>query len=494
MSLLAASLWTLGTLGNRFALWVTGNTVWRGWYPTDSIAAVSVVASLGLVYYIRKADRDPAFILDLGQVYMVLMCLALGLVIHWFPVWNHGPVMPMISWIGAVVLMSAAIVPNPPMKTLLAGLLAVSMNPLAMLIAKARGVWDFGPLRNVFIMHYPDYLMVGVAFLISRVVMRLGQKVTQAREMGSYRLLTLLGKGGMGEVWRARHQMLARDAAIKLIHPDMLSRTSENAVLLRRRFQQEAKTTASLRSPHTVELYDFGVTQDGVFYYVMELLEGIDLETLVKKYGPQPPERVVSILCQVCRSLADAHRHGLIHRDIKPTNIFLCRLGNEYDFVKVLDFGLVKVLDEAETQLTAQGTTTGTPAYMAPEIALGNSYVDGRTDIYSLGCVAYWLLTGSLVFEENGATAMILAHVQKTPTPPSTKSELKVPTSLDRAIMMCLAKEPTQRPVDAEALARILQNNDETDPWTREDARRWWLTNVPEDVMEATHISRRSND
>jgi serine/threonine-protein kinase len=491
MSLLAASLWTLGTLGNRVALWVLGNTLWSGWYPTDSIAAVSVVASLGLVYYIRKADRDPAFILDLGQVYMVLMCLALGLVIHWFPVWNHGPVMPMISWIGAVVLMSAAIVPNPPMKTLLAGLVAVSMNPLAMLIAKSRGVWDFGPLRNVFIMHYPDYLMVGVAFLISRVVMRLGQKVTQAREMGSYRLLTLLGTGGMGEVWRARHHMLARDAAIKLIHPDMLSRTSENAVLLRRRFEQEAKTTASLRSPHTVELYDFGVTQDGTFYYVMELLDGIDLETLVKKYGPQSPARVVSILRQVCRSLTDAHRHGLIHRDIKPTNIFLCRMGNEYDFVKVLDFGLVKVLDEAETQLTVQGTTTGTPAYIAPEIALGNSPVDGRADIYSLGCVAYWLLTGRLVFEENGATAMILAHVQKTPTPPSAKSELEVPTSLDRVIMMCLAKEPANRPDDAEALARILKNDKETGLWTREEARRWWLTNVPEDVIEATQLSSR---
>jgi serine/threonine-protein kinase len=146
-----------------------------------------------------------------------------------------------------------------------------------------------------------------------------------------------------------------------------------NAVTIRRRFEQEAKTTASLRSPHTVELYDFGVTKDGVFYYVMELLDGIDLETLVRKFGPQPPARVAQILRQVCRSLGDAHTHGMIHRDIKPTNIFLCRLGNEYDFVKVLDFGLVKVLDENETKITVDGSTTGTPAYMAPEIALGNS-------------------------------------------------------------------------------------------------------------------------
>jgi serine/threonine protein kinase len=219
--------------------------------------------------------------------------------------------------------------------------------------------------------------------------------------MGSYRLVTLLGKGGMGEVWRARHHMLARDAAIKLIQPDLLSRKSGNsAVLLRRRFEQEAKATALLRSPHTVERYDFGVTRDGVFYYVMGLLDGIDLETLVKKFGPQPLARVVNILRQVCRLLADAHSHGMIHRDIKPTNIFLCRMGNEYDFAKVLDFGLVKILNGNETQMTVEGATTGTPAYMAPELALGNSDLDARADLYGLGCVAYWLTTGSLVFEE----------------------------------------------------------------------------------------------
>src|SRR5258708_39232679 len=200
--------------------------------------------------------------------------------------------------------------------------------------------------------------------------------------------------------------MLARDADIKLMQPHMLSGSAgSNAVTIRRRFVQEAKTTASLRSPHTVELYGFGVTKDGVFYYVMELLDGIDLETLVRKFGPQAPARVANILRHVCRSLAEAHHRGLIHRDIKPTNIFLCRMGNEYDFAKVLDFGLVKVLDENETKITVEGATTGTPAYMAPETAMGNSPGDERTDRYGLGAVGYWLLTGSLVFEEKGATA-----------------------------------------------------------------------------------------
>ena len=374
------------------------------------------------------------------------------------------------------------------MKTLIAGLIAASMNPLGMLIAKARGTWDFGSWSNVIVMHYPDYLLVGVAVVISRVVTKLGQQVTKAREMGSYQLVTLLGKGGMGEVWRARHHMLARDAAIKLIQPDVLSRSGGNAVLIRRRFEQEARTTALLRSPHTVELYDFGVTKDGVFYYVMELLDGIDLETLVKKCGPQPPARVVSILRQVCRSLADAHSHGMIHRDIKPTNIFLCRMGNEYDFAKVLDFGLVKVLDENETQITVEGATTGTPAYMAPEIALGSSPVDGRTDLYGLGCVAYWLITGNLVFEEKGGTAMMLAHLQKIPVAPSKRSEIMVPAGLDRAIMMCLAKEPAQRPAGADVLARMLERCDDVGSWTPEDAERWWRTHMTADVvhMEGT--------
>jgi serine/threonine-protein kinase len=366
---------------------------------------------------------------------------------------------------------------------LIAGLIAVSMNPVGMLIAKARGTWDFGSWTNVLVMHYPDYLMVGVAFVISRVVMRLGQQVTKARELGSYRLVALLGKGGMGEVWRARHHMLARDAAIKLIQPHMLSGSAgSNAVTIRRRFEQEAKTTASLRSPHTVELYDFGVTKDGVFYYVMELLDGIDLETLVRKFGPQPPARVAQILRQVCRSLGDAHTHGMIHRDIKPTNIFLCRLGNEYDFAKVLDFGLVKVLDENETKITVDGSTTGTPAYMAPEIALGNSAVDGRTDLYGLGCVAYWLITGKLVFDEKGSIAMLLAHLQKTPVTPSLRNEAAMPEGLERAIMMCLAKDPADRPPSAESLARMLEDDNKVDPWTAEDAERWWCENMPADI------------
>ena len=486
MSLVGAGLWVFGTLAFHVALAAMGNPYGIELGTTDAIAVVNALLSVALFFYTRQAGRDPRFILDLGLAYMVVTAFALGLVFHWAPVPPAWPIMPTISWLGAVVLMFAALVPNSPGKMAVAGLIAVSMNPVGMLISRARGTWDFGALSNILVMHYPDYFLVGVAVVISGVVTKLGQQVTKARELGSYELIEQLGKGGMGEVWRARHRMLARDAAVKLIQPGMLSRDSgANAQTLRRRFEQEAKATASLRSPHTVELYDFGVTGDGVFYYVMELLDGIDLETLVKRFGPQPPARVAHILRQVCRSLADAHGHGMVHRDIKPTNIFLCRLGNEYDFAKVLDFGLVKMTGGNETMMTAEGATTGTPAYMAPEVALGQAEIDGRTDLYGLGCVAYWLLTGSLVFEEKGATATILAHVRKDPVPPSQRSELAVPASLDRAVMMCLAKEPAGRPGSGETLARMLDRCEGVDPWTRDDAERWWSAHMARELAGA---------
>ena len=208
--------------------------------------------------------------------------------------------------------------------------------------------------------------------------------------LGHYRLLEKLGEGGMGEVWRARHQLLARPCAVKLIRPDRLGGSRRDAAL--ERFRREARTIARLSSPNTVRLYDFGLSESGSLYFVMELLRGLDLYALVKDFGPLPPERVVSVLRQACRSLAEAHEAGLLHRDVKPHNLFLCRLGLECDVVKVLDFGLVKsVGGEEDAQLTAEGTLTGTPAYMPPERAAGGPG-DARSDIYALGCVAWWML------------------------------------------------------------------------------------------------------
>ena len=224
MALLGAGLWLIGTLTDHLALraMTHGDPRWLQLDATDGIAATSVLASLVLFAYARKADRDPRFVLDLGLAYMVLTALALGLMWHWNSVPAEWPVFPVITWIGAVVLMFAAIVPSTPAKTLVAGLIAASMNPVGMLIARARGSWDFGAPSNVLLMHYPDYVLVGVSVVISSVVTRLGQQVAKARELGSYQLGELLGRGGMGEVYRATHRMLARPAAIKLIRPEMI--------------------------------------------------------------------------------------------------------------------------------------------------------------------------------------------------------------------------------------------------------------------------------
>jgi serine/threonine-protein kinase len=212
----------------------------------------------------------------------------------------------------------------------------------------------------------------------------------------------------------------------------------------------------------------------------MELLDGISLEVLVEQFGPQPAERVIHLLRQICESLEEAHRHGLVHRDIKPSNVFACRLGLEHDFVKVLDFGLVKDVSVVSTQLTMEGTSAGTPAYMAPEVALGEENVDGRVDIYGLGCVAYFLLTGSPVFHESSPTATALAHVQKPPVPPSQRSEIPIPEDLEQVVLRCLAKKREDRPHSARELSRMLSRCRAAGEWTRDEAHEGWQAYLPE--------------
>jgi serine/threonine-protein kinase len=282
-----------------------------------------------------------------------------------------------------------------------------------------------------------------------------------------------IGSGGMGEVWLGRHAFLARPAAVKLIR----ARGGEGTPERRRRdrFQQEAQVTANLKSPHTVQLYDFGVSETGAFYYVMELLNGMDLNEMVKRFGPLPAERVVILLRQACRSLAEAHEFGLVHRDIKPANLFVTALGSQYDFLKVLDFGMVKApLGEQSTRLTVEGTAHGTPAFMAPEIALGEGTVDGRADLYSLGCSAYWMLTGRLVFDAANPTRMIVDHIRTPPRPPSEVSEMEVPAALERVILRCLEKSPDRRPRAAEELRDELEGVELNSIWTEKRAQDWW--------------------
>jgi serine/threonine-protein kinase len=347
------------------------------------------------------------------------------------------------------------------------------MDPLGMML-----VYPEPGLGGAILMHFPTYLLLGVAIVISTVVTRLGYQVVREREMGSYRLGELLGQGGMGQVYRATHRMLARPAAIKLIRPEVLAfGDGDSAQTAIARFRREAETAANLRSPHTVELYDFGVTEDQTLYFVMELLDGLDLETLVRRHGPVPPARAIHIVAQACESLAEAHCRGLVHRDIKPANIHIGRLGLRHDFVKILDFGLVKsVAKQGENAFdslaTAAGTMPGTPAYMAPEMALGEQ-VDGRADIYALGCVCYFLLTGKPVFEVEQGFQAIARHLNVMPAPPSERAGIGIPEELDRAVLACLAKKPDDRPQTATLLQKMLKQVP-IEPWTQEEAVRWW--------------------
>ncbi len=294
---------------------------------------------------------------------------------------------------------------------------------------------------------------------------------------GSYRLLRKLGEGGMGEVWEARHQLLARTAAVKLIRPEHLAK--KDHAVLRRRFEHEAKATSKLTSSHTVTLYDFGVADNGAFYYVMELLRGIDLQHIVEGFGPMPPARVVALLMQACRSLAEAHASNLVHRDIKPANLFLCKLGLEADVLKVLDFGMVSGgLSVEDTRLSAADEIYGTPECISPEAAMGAKNLDGRADVYGLGCVAYWMLTGQVVFDSPSAIGMVVKHIQENPIRPSQRVGYDIPSDLEELVMLCLAKQPDNRPTALELLDGLNASRLQ-EAWDDRHARAWWIDNLP---------------
>ncbi len=339
-----------------------------------------------------------------------------------------------------------------------------------------------------------DFLEQSMAPTLTGLVETEGEPADgEPREIGSYRLIERLGRGGMGVVWRAEHRMLRRPAAIKLIRADFSENwalgpegDSENAAedwcreqeTLRIRFEREAQATAALSSPHTVALYDFGITDEGRCYYAMELLNGMTLEKLVKQFGPLPPERVIYLLRGICDSLADAHQRGMVHRDIKTLNLFVCRVGTQVDFVKVLDFGLVKTfMGSSEVSLTIQGATVGTPAFVSPEMIEGDEQVDGRADLYSLGCVAYRLLTGTHVFGTQSIPQMFRSHREEAPVPPSKRTDQAIPAALDAMILQCLEKDPDRRPENAEQVRRMLDACEAADPWTQERAREWWWKN-----------------
>jgi serine/threonine protein kinase len=412
----------------------------------------------------------PGRLATIAIAYQVSLAFAIGVINQWQPVALAG----RLSWICVVILIFPLLVPGSPRKVLIGSLLAATMDPVGLMIARTRGL-ELPPTTLLVWTYLPNYICAILAVLPSRILAHLGRKVSRARQFGSYRLVERIGRGGMGEVWRAEHQLFARPAAIKLIGAHPLLKGSD--AVAEERFRREAQVAAGLRSPHTIQLYDFGITRDRRLYYVMELLDGCDLDSLVGRYGAQPPARVAHILRQACRSLAEAHAAGLVHRDIKPANLYIGRVGLEYDFVKVLDFGLVKQqagMPDADVQLTAPEAMSGTPAFIAPEMAAGEA-VDSRADLYALGCVGYFLLTGALVFEGENAMQLILKHIRAEPVPPSVRLGRPVPAALERLLMGCLEKDPADRPWEAAMLADALGDAG-AEEWTQGAARLWWET------------------
>ena len=445
------------------------------WVP----GVVSITVAL-LVWAFTLSRRVPlSMVMSVGLVFEVVSSYGIAFAEYLDPqrLNDHGWM--GLSWVAVWTLLYTVVIPTRPRRALVATLVSVSAVPVVIgfMVATHRTTFSPDPIQFFFWIIFPYLLTTTMAYVGARVVYALGTEVTEARELGSYRLVERLGAGGMGEVWRAQHRLLARPAAIKLIRGAGAGNigASDEAV---RRFEQEAQVTARLSSPHTVQLFDFGVSGDGRFYYVMELLNGLDLETLVRRHGPLPAERVTYLLRQVCHSLAEAASYGLVHRDIKPANLFVCRYGGDCDFVKVLDFGIAKeadhLMETGAIGLTREHGLRGTPAYIAPEQALGGSGIDGRADIYAVGCVAYFLLTGQLVFTGDTPMAVVVHHAHTLPIPPSERSELPIPPALDRLVLSCLAKNPAERPQSARDLSQRLAAIDGGSPWTDDRAREWW--------------------
>ncbi len=441
----------------------------------------AIGASLVMAWIAGREMLDPEKLLDAALVYEVVMGLFLSLNIHSSVMTDAVP----RGWSAVAVwaLAYPLIVPATRGKVILATVATALMDPAGVLIQVASGnPAPHGPA--VWLMFLPTAVAAAAAILVSRIVYQMNVEAEKGHEMGSYHLEELLGTGGMGEVWKASHRLLARSAAIKLIRPDSTGSDGRESI---KRFEREVQAAAGLQSPHTVDIYDFGTTEDGTFYYVMELLEGFDVETLVARFGPVPAERAVPILIQACHSLAEAHQGGLIHRDVKPANIYVCRFGLEWDFVKILDFGLVKntATASSERQLTLAGVLAGTPGYMAPEMGMGTAELDWRADIYALGAVGYWLVTGKTLFDpQRPPLQIIMDHVQKIPDPPSRRTSNVIPPQLEEILMSCLQKDPNNRPQTMQELAAALKTVPLEREWNDDRARRWWLAHA----HESSHV------
>jgi len=460
-----ACLASSGFLLMRFAINAFAKRAVFEGFPVAHLAATAILLLVWILAGSRAFSNRGLRRLDAAAT--IAASLAYAMMVLTMPLaWRPDQLVLLI--LNAVLLGRAALVPSEPRRTaLISGASVAAMPIVTFLFLRREASRELPPGAVVTQATLWAIFTVILATLISNVTFHLRRSVARARRLGQYTLLEKIGEGGMGVVYRAEHEMLRRPTAIKVLPP---ASAGEQTL---KRFEREAQLTARLTSPHTVSVYDFGRTPEGAFYYVMEYLDGLDLEHLVREAGPLPPGRVVHILRQVCEALAEAHGVGLVHRDIKPANILLSEVGRIPDYAKVVDFGLVRdVTESADTRLTREDVVAGTPQYLAPETIRDGANSDPRSDLYALGAVAYYLLTATPVFVGR-PIAVIQSHLNVSPEPPSTRLGRPLPAKLERLVLDCLEKDPTRRPESAQALADRLAACDDVEPYP-EDARTWW--------------------
>lgn len=374
------------------------------------------------------------------------------------------------------IVLFPMIIPCLPRQAWTTGLAIALGLPVDYIIARLLGM-DAVPQEALVGWFVPPLFCAGLAgtaaIMVNRLTGQLAEARRAVRELGSYTLVRQLGHGGMGEVWLARHRLLPRSAAVKFLK---IPGRPHGDPVLSARFEREAHAIALLRSPHTVQLYDFGVSDAGELYFAMELLDGLDLAALVRHHGRHSEARVASILAQICLSLMEAHSRGLIHRDLSPRNVMLCRLGAEVDHVKVLDFGLVGVAaggtPDPTTVATGMTTIVGTPGYIAPEVLAGEP-ATARSDLYAIGCLGYWLLTGTTLHPGPHGEDLD-AHRSQRPQPPSVRLDRELHEGFEECILACIARDPSKRPGSAADLRAKLLRLHFADEWNEARARAWW--------------------
>ena len=444
------------------------------YWVTDlaNASTLAVAAMLGLMWILgRGRPRSVATLRALDAGGTLAVCA--GSAVHGWLGWEfEGFRFNALMAITNILIFRAILLPSPVRRTLIIGALAFlpTVIPAWWTWIQATTGGDAGRQQMQMAL-FSGWAVVAVAVssVVSLVVFGLRRRAQQAMRLGQYRLVRKIGSGSAGDVYLARHAMLRRPTAIKLLRPD---RAGEKYIEM---FENEVQQTSRLTHPNTVSVYDYGRTPDGIFYYAMEYLPGQNLMDMVRQHGPLPPALVIHILRQACGSLAEAHAAGLVHRDVKPGNTILCQRGGLHDVVKLVDFGLVKTLTEqAVGQDGEGGTINGTAAYLAPESIKTPAMADHRADLYALGVTGYVLLTGRHPFGGVDMAELFMKHLHSTPDRPSERLGRPLPRDLEEVILTCLSKDPADRPRDAVALRRALDACADAGQWSQAQSERWW--------------------